>query len=113
MSDDTSNTCPLLELSWEDLLFVHILPHLAVEDLFRLRATSKLAMTMMEQFFARTKRIDLTNKKHLSLQSFKVRDVFCHSQAVTSSCLAMSPQLEMLSDTNERQPVLEDPELDR
>ena len=64
---------PLLELSWDDLLFPAVLPLLSVEDVFRLRAVSRGHHALVTEYFARAKRLDISAKRNISVDAIRVR----------------------------------------
>jgi hypothetical protein len=67
------NHFPLLDLSWEDLLFATLLPMLSVEDVFRLRAVSRGCHALATEYFCRAKKLDVTSKRNISIEAFRVR----------------------------------------
>ncbi|KAK4303302.1 hypothetical protein Pmani_024686 [Petrolisthes manimaculis] len=60
----------LTHLPWQDVIFQHILPHLSVKDLCRLRGTSKMFLHMFNDYMASCKRLDFTGFR-VSEQGFK------------------------------------------
>jgi hypothetical protein len=63
----------LFDLSWSDLLLPLVLPLLTVEDLFRLRATSRQAHNLVTEFFATARKIALTSGRNCTPEALKVR----------------------------------------
>ena len=59
-------------LSWEDIWLVEILPKLNLEDLFRFRGTCKTAYELVNIYFSRLKKVDLTDKRSFNLEHYKV-----------------------------------------
>ena len=59
-------------LSWEDIWLVEILPKLNLEDLFRFRGTCKQAYELVNIYFSRLKKIDLTDKRSFNIEHYKV-----------------------------------------
>ena len=59
-------------LSWEDIWLVEILPKLNLEDLFRFRGTCKQAYELVNIYFSRLKKVDLTDKRSFNLEHYKV-----------------------------------------
>merc|ERR1719433_2020108 len=59
-------------LSWEDIWLVEILPKLNLEDLFRFRGTCKTAYELVNIYFSRLKKVDLTDKRSFNLEHYKI-----------------------------------------
>ena len=68
----SSSSINLIDLNWHDLVIPGILPYLGVDDLFRLRSASSDCKELVEVFLAVTVKIDLSTKKHISLEAFQV-----------------------------------------
>ena len=62
----------LARLNWADILFPHLMPYLTVEDCFKLRSTCSLALQFVDEYFASVKVLDLSNRRNLSEEGFKV-----------------------------------------
>lgn len=62
----------ILNLSWEDIWLSEILDLLTLEDLFRFRATCKAAYQLVNLHFNRIKRLDVTNKRTFTLDSYQI-----------------------------------------
>ena len=79
MSSATSDlvTFSLLDLSWEDVLFVSVLPLLQPCDWFRLRAVNRKHFDLVNQFFVRNRRLNLSNNKKVTVGMFRI----CTEQA--------------------------------
>ena len=62
----------IFRLSWEDIWLVEILPILSLEELFRFRGTCRTSYELVNIYFSRLKKVDLTDKKSFNLEHYKV-----------------------------------------
>ena len=62
MEFDPNSLPAVLRLSWDDVLLPEVLPYLPFQDLFKLRATCRACHNLVENYFARLKKIDLSDK---------------------------------------------------
>ena len=60
-------------LNWSDILIPNLMPHLTIEDCFRLRSTCTLALQFVEEYFSSVRILDLSNRRNLSAEAFKVQ----------------------------------------
>ena len=67
----------LARLNWSDILFPHLMPYLTVEDCFRLRTTCSLALQFVDEYFASAKVLDLSNRRNLTVEAFRLRKQIC------------------------------------
>jgi hypothetical protein len=61
-----------LHLSWDDILFQHVLPFLNLKDCFSLRCTSKLCRELVDSYFTIIKNVDIAILKTFNGPAFKV-----------------------------------------
>ena len=64
----------LLQVSWEDVLFKSVLPHLSLADLFRMRAVSRDFKALVDAYFRQSRKIALkgSTPAKLNALAFKV-----------------------------------------
>jgi len=61
----------IFTLSWEDIWLPEILSMLSLEDLFRLRGVCKASYQLINVYFARIKKLDITNKRTFTLEGYQ------------------------------------------
>lgn len=61
-----------LQLSWDDILFQHVLPFLTLKDCFNLRSTSKQCKEFVDSYFTIIKKVDIAVFKKFNGPAFKV-----------------------------------------
>ncbi len=71
-ADSINDDVMLLMLSWDDILLAEILPYLGIEDLFRLRASCRPCHQLVQIYFSRLKRLDLSSKRNFTSKAFQV-----------------------------------------
>lgn len=69
----------LLQLSWDDILFQHVLPFLTLKDCFNLRSTCKLCRELVDSYFAIIKNINISLLKTFNGPAFNVFVENCRS----------------------------------
>jgi len=99
-------TFSLLDLSWEDVLFVSVLPLLPPCDWFRLRAVNRKHFDLVNQFFVRNRRLDLSNNKKVTVGMFKI----CTEQAENIRYLNLAGS-KWLTDELLRNVIINNPNL--
>ena len=63
----------LLSLSWDDIIYTSLMPLLSIEDIFRIRGTSSGFRSMVDEYFAQLKTLDLTSiGSRFTTKAFKV-----------------------------------------
>lgn len=63
----------LLDLNWDDILHRHILPHLSLIDLFKLRAASTGCRDLVHSYFANLLELNISSyEEQLSQNAFMV-----------------------------------------
>jgi len=62
-----------LQLSWDDILFQHVLPLLTLKDCFNLRSTSKLCRELVDSYLTRIKDVNIALFKTFNGHAFEVR----------------------------------------
>jgi hypothetical protein len=69
----TSDLPFLLTLSWDDIIYTSLMPLLSIEDIFRIRGTSSGFRSMVDEYFAQLKTLDLTSiGSRFTTKAFKV-----------------------------------------
>jgi hypothetical protein len=72
----------LLQLSWDDILFQHVLPLLTLKDCFSLRSTSKLCRELVDSYLTRIKDVNVALFKTFNGPAFQVRRNRCSALVV-------------------------------
>ena len=60
LDSSSSNLLNLLSLSWDDILYTSLMPLMSIEEIFRLRATSRGFRSMVDGYFMQLRNLDLT-----------------------------------------------------
>ena len=55
---DTGEECSFFDLPWEDVVFVHILPHLSLRQLFQCRRVCKVLKEITDTYFKICRKLD-------------------------------------------------------
>ena len=76
----------LADLSWEDIVFPNLLPLLSPSDLFRLSAVDRQHHEMIQVFFVRNKRLDLSNSKKATKETFRILTQGAENLRYLQSC---------------------------
>ena len=73
LDSSSSNLLNLLSLSWDDILYTSLMPLMSIEEIFRLRATSKGFRSMVDGYFMQLRNLDLTSiGSRFTTHAFKV-----------------------------------------
>jgi hypothetical protein len=74
----------ICDLAWEDVVFPNILPCLSIKDCFSLRAASKECQTMVDEYFKKIRRIDMSKDRCLTDLAFNVSNLFLSLAKITN-----------------------------
>jgi len=66
------NVPSICDLAWEDVVFPNIFARLTIKDCFNLRSTSKECQSMVDEYFKKIRRIDLSQYKSFTPSAFEV-----------------------------------------
>ena len=73
LDSSSSNLLNLLSLSWDDILYTSLMPLMSIEEIFRLRATSRGFRSMVDGYFMQLRNLDLTSiGSRFTTHAFKV-----------------------------------------
>ena len=73
LDSSSSNFPSLLSLSWDDILYTSLMPLMTIEEIFRLRATSRGFRSMVDGYFMQLRKLDLTSiGSRFTTHAFKV-----------------------------------------
>ena len=73
LDSSSSNLPNLLSLSWDDILYTSLMPLMSIEEIFRLRATSRGFRSMVDGYFMQLRNLDLTSiGSRFTTHAFKV-----------------------------------------
>ena len=73
LDSSSSNLPNLLSLSWDDILYTSLMPLMSIEEIFRLRATSRGFRSMVDGYFMQLRHLDLTSiGSRFTTHAFKV-----------------------------------------
>ena len=73
LDSSSPNLLNLLSLSWDDILYTSLMPLMSIEEIFRLRATSRGFRSMVDGYFMQLRNLDLTSiGSRFTTNAFKV-----------------------------------------
>ena len=73
LDSSSPNLLNLLSLSWDDILYTSLMPLMSIEEIFRLRATSRGFRSMVDGYFMQLRNLDLTSiGSRFTTHAFKV-----------------------------------------
>ena len=74
LDSSSSNFPSFLSLSWDDILYTSLMPLMTIEEIFRLRATSRGFRSMVDGYFMQLRHLDLTSiGSRFTTHAFKVK----------------------------------------
>lgn len=88
--NDTYASLCLLDLPWEHVLFKHILPHIELDSLFRLREVNSQVKLLVETYFQSCFHMDTSNVNHkITVNAFRI--LTRNSNLIKSLVIRKSP----------------------